>query len=155
MVSVLLFVGWSREISHNSPPGVRSHRQIAVSPAGGAATMGTAPRHLTRADLVDLTCERTGVSREESRKVVETILQIIEDRLQTGEKVKISGFGTFTVKHKHSRRGRNPKTGVPISIDSRRVVSFKASQLLKARVDDRSSGLFRVRHIGIRSSLRE
>ena len=117
--------------------------------------MGTAPHHFTRADLVDLTCERTGLSKKESRRVVETILQIVEDRLHAGEKVKISGFGTFTVKHKHSRRGRNPKTGVPISIDSRRVVSFKASQVLKARVADRSSGLFRVRHIGIRSSSRE
>lgn len=102
--------------------------------------MGTAPYHLTRANLVDLACERMGVSREESRKVVETILQIVEDRLRAGERIKISGFGTFTVKHKRSRCGRNPRTGVAINIDSRRVVSFKASQVLKNLVAERSLG---------------
>lgn len=102
--------------------------------------MGTAPHHYTRADLVDLTRERTGLSRDESRKVVKTILQIVEDRLRAGERVKISGFGTFTVRRKHSRRGRNPKTGGAITIDSRRVVSFKASQVLKDLIAERSSG---------------
>ncbi len=63
--------------------------------------------------------------------MVETILQIVENRLRAGESVKISRFGTFTVKHKHSRRGRDPKTGVPVTIDSRRVLSFKTSQVLK------------------------
>jgi integration host factor subunit alpha len=93
--------------------------------------MNIAPRNVTRAYLVDLTCERTGLPREQARKVVETILQIVEDSLRAGGKVKISSFGTFTVKQKHSRRGRDLKTGVPVTIDSRRVLSFKASQILK------------------------
>jgi integration host factor subunit alpha len=93
--------------------------------------MNIAPRNVTRAYLVDLTRERTGLSREQSRKVVETILQIVEDNLRAGGKVKVSSFGTFTVKQKHSRRGRDLKTGVPVTIDSRRVLSFKASQILK------------------------
>ncbi len=116
--------------------------------------MDAAPHNITRAHLVDLTCERTGLSREESRKVVETILQIVEDRLRAGERVKISGFGTFTVKRKHSRRGRNPKTGVAITIDSRRVVSFKASQVLKDLVAERSSGSLS-RSYGVRPTSHE
>ncbi len=71
--------------------------------------------------------------------VVETILQIVENRLRAGESVKISCFGTFTVKHEHSRRGRDPKTGVPVTIDSRRVLSFKASQVLKDLVAETDS----------------
>jgi integration host factor subunit alpha len=63
--------------------------------------------------------------------MVETILQILEERLRVGERVKISGFDTFAVRRKHSRRGRDPKTGLANTIDSRRVVSFKASQRLK------------------------
>jgi integration host factor subunit alpha len=117
--------------------------------------MNTALHNVTRADLVDLTHERTGLSREESRKVVETLLQIVEDCLRAGETVKISGFGTFTVKRKHSRRGRNPKTGVAITIDSRRVLSFKASQVLKDLVAERSLGAISRSSYGIRPSSHE
>jgi integration host factor subunit alpha len=101
--------------------------------------MDTAQHNVTRADLVELTRERTGLCRKEARNVVETILQIVENRLRTGESVKISRFGTFTVKHKHSRRGRDPKTGVSVTIDSRRVLSFKASQVLKDLVAETDS----------------
>lgn len=89
------------------------------------------PLNMTRAELVDLIRERVNLSRSEARRVVETVLQIVEDRLQTGEKVKISGFGSFTVHHKHSRRVRNPKTGVAMIIEARRVLSFKPSQVLR------------------------
>jgi integration host factor subunit alpha len=118
----------------------------------GAVTMETAPYNVTRAALVGLTRERTGLSTEESRKVVQTILQIVEDRLRAGERIKISGFGTFTVKRKHSRRGRNPKTGGAIIIHSRRVLSFKASQVLKDLVNERSSGAISGSSHGIRPS---
>jgi len=101
--------------------------------------MDTAQHNVTRADLVELTRERTGLCRNEARNVVETILQIVESRLRAGESVKISRFGTFTVKHKHSRRGRDPKTGVPVTIDSRKVLSFKASQILKDLVAETDS----------------
>jgi integration host factor subunit alpha len=101
--------------------------------------MDTAQHNVTREYLVELTRERTGLCRKEARNVVETILQIVENRLRAGESVKISRFGTFTVKHKHSRRGRDPKTGVPVTIDSRRVLSFKASQVLKDLVAEADS----------------
>ncbi len=72
--------------------------------------------------------------------VVEAVFAIIKDGLRHGDKVKISGFGTFIVNHKHARRGRNPQTGDPITIDSRRVLSFKPSQVLKERVNNGTAG---------------
>ena len=122
---------------------------------GKAVTKDTAQHNVTRADLVELTRERTGLCRKEARNVVETILQIVESRLRAGESVKISRFGTFTVKHKHSRRGRDPKTGVPVTIDSRRVLSFKASQVLKDLVAERSLGAISRSSYGIRPSSHE
>jgi integration host factor subunit alpha len=86
---------------------------------------------MTKADLVDLIYERVGSSKKEACEVVEAVFGIIEDSLRRGEKVKISGFGSFSVNHKRARRGRNPQTGLTIIIDSRRVLSFKPSQVLK------------------------
>jgi integration host factor subunit alpha len=93
-------------------------------------------RNMTKADLVDLIYERVGSSKKEACEVVEEVFKIIEDSLRQGGKVKISGFGSFTVNHKHARRGRNPQTGITIIIDSRRVLSFKPSQVLKQLVAD-------------------
>jgi len=91
---------------------------------------------MTKADLVDLIYERVRTSKKEAGKVVEEIFSIIREKLRDGEKVKISGFGTFAVNNKNARRGRNPQTGAPITIDSRRVLSFKPSQVLKTDVDN-------------------
>jgi integration host factor subunit alpha len=91
---------------------------------------------MTKADLVDLIYERVRTSKKEASKVVEEIFSIIREKLRDGEKVKISGFGTFAVNKKNARRGRNPQTGAPITIDSRRVLSFKPSQVLKTDVDN-------------------
>jgi len=93
-----------------------------------------APQNMTKADLVDLIYERIGSSKKEAGEIVEEVFRIIEDCLQRGEKVKISGFGSFVVNHKRARRGRNPQTGSAIIIDSRRVLSFKPSQVLKSLV---------------------
>jgi len=90
---------------------------------------------MTKADLVELIYERVGYSKKEAGAVVEEIFAIIRDGLCEGGKVKISGFGSFVVNQKQSRRGRNPQTGEPIIIDSRRVLSFKASQVLKELVN--------------------
>ena len=95
---------------------------------------------MTKADLVDLIHERIGSSKMEAAEVVEAIFAIIRESLRHGDKVKISGFGTFIVNHKHARRGRNPRTGAPITICSRRVLSFKPSQVLKDRVNKSSHG---------------
>lgn len=86
---------------------------------------------MTKADLVDLIYERVGSSKKDASEVVEEVFRIIEESLQRGEKVKLSGFGSFVVNHKHARRGRNPQTGSAIIIDSRRVLSFKPSEVLK------------------------
>jgi integration host factor subunit alpha len=95
---------------------------------------------MTKAELVDLVYERVGSSKKEACEVVEAIFDIIRDSLRHGDKVKISGFGTFVVNHKHARRGRNPQTGDSITIDSRRVLSFKPSQVLKDRVNNGTGG---------------
>jgi integration host factor subunit alpha len=86
---------------------------------------------MTKADLVDLIYERVGSSKKDASEIVEEVFRIIEESLQRGEKVKISGFGSFVVNHKHARRGRNPQTGSAIIIDSRHVLSFKPSEVLK------------------------
>ena len=91
---------------------------------------------MTKADLVDLIYERVGYSKKEAGAVVEEVFAIIRDSLCGGGKVKISGFGSFVVNQKKSRRGRNPQTGEPIVIDSRRVLSFKPSQVLKELVNN-------------------
>ena len=92
------------------------------------------PQGMTKADLVELIYERVGSSKKEAGDVVEAGFGIIKESLCRGEKVKISGFGSFTVNRKRARRGRNPQTGVSITIDSRTVLSFKPSQVLKERV---------------------
>jgi integration host factor subunit alpha len=89
---------------------------------------------MTKIDLVELIYGRVGSSKKETAEVVEEVLAIICERLCDGEKVKISGFGTFIVNDKRARRGRNPQTGDPIMIERRRVLSFKPSQVLKEMV---------------------
>jgi len=89
---------------------------------------------MTKTDLVEMIYERAGLSRREAARAVDSVLEIIKDSLRRGEKVKISGFGSFTVNHKHARRGRNPQTGAPLIIASRCVLSFKASDRLKQRL---------------------
>jgi integration host factor subunit alpha len=89
---------------------------------------------MTKADLVELIYERVGSSKKEAGEVVDAVFEILKECLRRREKVKISGFGSFAVNQKHARRGRNPQTGDPIIIDSRCVLSFKPSQLLKDKV---------------------
>ena len=87
---------------------------------------------LTKADLVDRVYDRVGCSKKEATELVEAVFEIIKGRLEGGDKVKISGFGNFVVSEKRPRRGRNPQTGEEIVISGRRVMTFKASQVLKA-----------------------
>jgi integration host factor subunit alpha len=94
------------------------------------------PQGMTKADLVDLIYERVGSSKKEACEVVDAVFAIIRDSLRQGHKVKVTGFGTFVVNLKHARKGRNPQTGEPITIVSRRVLSFKPSQVLKERVNN-------------------
>jgi len=89
---------------------------------------------MTKIDLVEVIYERVGFSRREAVTAVDTVLEIIKDSLCRGEKVKISGFGSFVVNRKRARRGRNPQTGDPLIITSRCVLSFKPSDILKDRL---------------------
>ena len=90
---------------------------------------------VTRADLSEALHEEIGLPRQECAGMVERILDIIVDRLEQGETVKLSGFGVFQVREKRARMGRNPKTGEPAEIEPRRVIGFRASQVMKARID--------------------
>ncbi|MGN3973540.1 integration host factor subunit alpha [Tsuneonella sp. SYSU-LHT278] len=89
---------------------------------------------LTRADLADTINRKLGFSRAESLELVESILRHMCEAMSRGENVKISGFGTFVLRDKKERIGRNPKTGIEVPITPRRVMTFRASQLLKERV---------------------
>lgn len=90
---------------------------------------------LTRADLTEAVYRSIGLSRNESATLVEDVLEEMCVSLERGEEVKLSSFGTFSVHGKSERVGRNPKTGVEATITSRRVLSFRPSHILKAKVD--------------------
>lgn len=89
---------------------------------------------LTRMDLSEAVHREVGLSRNESAQLVEAVLQSMSDALAGGESVKISSFGTFTVRAKSARVGRNPKTGEEVPIHPRRVLSFRPSHLMRDRV---------------------
>jgi integration host factor subunit alpha len=90
---------------------------------------------LTRADLSEAVHQEVGLTRQDCAGLVERTLDLIAEALERGQIVKLSGFGVFQVRAKRARMGRNPKTGEPASIDPRRVISFRASQVMKAMVD--------------------
>ncbi len=86
---------------------------------------------MTKADLISAVYETVGFSNKESSKIVELVFELMRNALENDEKVKISGFGNFTVRSKNIRRGRNPQTGEAIQISARKVLTFKASPVLK------------------------
>ncbi|MER5170463.1 integration host factor subunit alpha [Thioclava sp. GXIMD2076] len=94
---------------------------------------------LTRMDLSEAVFREVGLSRNESAQLVEDVLQHVSDALVAGETVKISSFGTFSIRDKASRMGRNPKTGEEVPISPRRVLSFRPSHLMKDRVAEGNS----------------
>ncbi|MEH3103006.1 MAG: integration host factor subunit alpha [Sphingomonas phyllosphaerae] len=89
---------------------------------------------LTRADLAESLHKHVGLSRADSSRLVEQILDHMCGALSKGENVKISGFGTFVLRDKGERIGRNPKTGVEVPIAPRRVLTFRASQMMRDRI---------------------
>ena len=91
---------------------------------------------LTRMDLSEAVFREVGLSRNESAQLVEAVLDEMSDALVRGEQVKISSFGTFSVRDKSARIGRNPKTGEEVPINPRRVLTFRPSHLMKDRVAD-------------------
>jgi integration host factor subunit alpha len=89
---------------------------------------------LTRADLADVVHRKLGLSRAESAGLVERVLHHMCNALSEGMNVKVSGFGTFILRDKGQRIGRNPKTGVEVPIAPRRVMTFRASQIMRDRI---------------------
>ena len=90
---------------------------------------------VTRADLSEALYREIGLSRTESAELVSSVIDHVSNALIRGENVKLAGFGTFLLREKRERVGRNPKTGVEVPITGRRVLVFKPSQVLRERVD--------------------
>jgi integration host factor subunit alpha len=91
---------------------------------------------MTKADLVEAVHTKVGFSKKESADIVEMVFDTMKETLESGQKIKISGFGNFEVRDKRSRVGRNPQTGDVIEISARRVLAFKPSQVLKLALND-------------------
>lgn len=94
---------------------------------------------MTRADLAETLHHQVGLSRADSARIVEQILKEMCEALSAGQNVKISGFGTFVLRDKGERIGRNPKTGVEVPIAPRRVLTFRASQMMRDRIVEASA----------------
>jgi len=90
---------------------------------------------MTKADIVEKIQAGTGMTKIESAEMMEEVFSIMKSTLEQGENLKISGFGSFVVKQKNDRRGRNPQTGETITISSRRVVTFKPSTILREAIN--------------------
>ncbi|MDR3159512.1 MAG: integration host factor subunit alpha [Zoogloeaceae bacterium] len=103
-------------------------------------SLSTPVKTLTKAELSDLLFVEVGLNKRESKDMVEAFFEEIRDALERGEGVKLSGFGNFQLRDKPQRPGRNPKTGEEIPITARRVVTFHASQRLKADVEEAFNG---------------
>ena len=86
---------------------------------------------ITRKELAAILSEKTGFTVKESAEFLDRVFEILTETLERGEKIKIHGFGNFVVREKRARRGRNPKTGEPLQISGRRVVTFKPSPILR------------------------
>ncbi|MCK9230932.1 MAG: integration host factor subunit alpha [Syntrophales bacterium] len=86
---------------------------------------------MTKADIIQNVYNKLGFSKRDSARIVESVFDIMKETLARGEKIKISGFGNFVVNTKRARKGRNPQTGESIEISKRRVLTFKASQVLR------------------------
>ncbi|ASG65675.1 integration host factor subunit alpha [Idiomarina piscisalsi] len=91
---------------------------------------------LTKAELAEVLFEKHGISKQDAKALVEDFFEEIRTALESGEQVKLSGFGNFELRTKGQRPGRNPKTGEEIPIKARRVVSFKPGQKFKSRVEN-------------------
>jgi integration host factor subunit alpha len=94
---------------------------------------------LTKAEVAEHLFETVGLSKRDAKDMVEIFFEEIRETLESGEQVKLSGFGNFDLRQKSERPGRNPKTGEDIPISARKVVTFRPGQKLKSRVEDGNS----------------
>ena len=90
---------------------------------------------MTKADIAEKIQTTTGLSKKDSAAMMESVFAIMKESLETGETIKISGFGSFVVNQKNARQGRNPQTGEAITIEARKVLTFKPSNLLRDAIN--------------------
>lgn len=90
---------------------------------------------MTKADIIERVAEKCDITKKEAIDMVESVFSILKNTLESGEDIKISGFGKFEVKSKQARRGRNPQTGDDITIAARRILTFKPSTILKSSIN--------------------
>src|SRR6185436_17450267 len=91
---------------------------------------------MTKADFIEGVYEKVGFSKKESAEIVELVFDTVKETLERGDKIKISGFGNFEVRHKKARMGRDPQKKIPIELPARRVLKFRASQVLKQALNN-------------------
>jgi integration host factor subunit alpha len=91
---------------------------------------------MTKNDLTERIHTSTNLSKKDSGEILEAIFSLIKDTLSSGEKIKITGFGSFEVYQKNARKGRNPQTGETINLEARRVLTFKTSSVLKSAINN-------------------
>src|SRR6202789_4733347 len=116
----------------------RSAMTRGISSSNGDASAETPT--LTKAELAEMLFDNVGLNKREAKDMVEAFFEVMRDALESGDSVKLSGFGNFQLRDKPQRPGRNPKTGEEIPITARRVVTFHASQKLKALVEKSYNG---------------
>ncbi len=90
---------------------------------------------MTKADIAEKIQASTGLSKKDSAAMMESVFAIMKESLEAGETIKVSGFGNFEIKQKNARRGRNPQTGEAITIEARKVLTFKPSSLLNTAIN--------------------
>jgi integration host factor subunit alpha len=90
---------------------------------------------MTKADIAEKIQTTTGLSKKDSMNMLEAVFSIMKNTLEAGEKIKVAGFGNFEIKQKKDRIGRNPQTGESITIEARKILSFKPSALLRQAVN--------------------
>lgn len=118
---------WNRRTVPGKHGGVGKSHDVWIglnNPTIGFQTM-------TKTDIVEKVCEGRGISKSEAAEAVDAVFELMKGTLESGDDLKISGFGTFAVRKKSARRGRNPQTGEDITIANRNVVTFKLSTTLK------------------------
>lgn len=126
---------------HNNPPmnDFKFRDPSSTANLSGSARQ-RAGKTVTKAELAEALFERLGLNKREAKDMVDSFFDEIRQALERGEPVKLSGFGNFQLRDKPQRPGRNPKTGEEIAITARRVVTFHASQKLKAAVAEAHAG---------------
>jgi integration host factor subunit alpha len=125
---------WTKSPSNDKPPW-RKQREKPHSNQPLFFSQEHASMTLTKDQLISSIGNRFGISKSESSRIVESVLQTVKTSLSIGEDVLISGLGKFSVKKKAQRRGRNPATGEDLTLDPRRVITFKCSPVMRERIN--------------------